>query len=119
MPAGRYRQRGAATLIFTMLLFFTMILVAGFVTRNLALEQRMSVNQYRSTQAFEAAEAGLEWALAQLNNPHQPGSDCTPVASTVATSFRERYLSFSHTDALLAPRTWRNAARFHVRAFGI
>jgi len=24
-------------------------------------------------------------------------------------SFRERYLSFSHSDSLLAPRTWRNA----------
>ena len=108
-PAGLSRQRGAATLIFTMLLTFTTILVAGFVSRNLVLEQRMSVNQYRSTQAFEAAEAGLEWALAQLNNPQRLGSDCAPVTDRVASSFRERYLGYSNIDSMLAPRTWRNA----------
>ena len=108
-PAGPYRQRGVATLVFTMLLSFTMILVAGFVSRNLVFEHRMSVNQYRSTQAFEAAEAGLEWALAQLNNSQRVGSDCAPVTDVAAISFRERYLNFSHSDSMLAPRTWLNA----------
>lgn len=108
-PAMRYRQHGGATLIFTMLLSFTMLLVAGFVSRNLVFEQRMSVNQYRSTQAFDAAEAGLEWALAQLNNPQRLGSDCAPVTDQGAISFRERYLGFSRRDSLMAPRTWINA----------
>ena len=109
MPTGPYRQRGVATLAFAMLLSFTMILVAGFVSRNLVLEHRMSVNQYRSTQAFEAAEAGLEWALAQLNNPQRIGPDCVPVTDVAAISFRERHLSFSHSDSMLAPRTWLSA----------
>ena len=109
MPPKLHPQHGGATLIFTMLLAFTMMLVAGFVSRNLVLEHRMSVNQYRSTQAFEAAEAGLEWALAQLNNPQRLGSDCAPVADRVAISFRERYLSLSHSDSMLAPRTWIDA----------
>ena len=50
-----------------MLLFFIISLVAAYAGRNLIFEQKTSANQYRATQAFEAAEAGLEWALAMLN----------------------------------------------------
>ena len=57
-------QRGAATLIVVMLLFFIVSLVAAYAGRNLIFEQKTSANQYRATQAFEAADAGLEWALA-------------------------------------------------------
>ena len=45
-----------------MVLFFIMSLVAAYASRNLIFEQRTSANNYRSTQAFEAAEAGLEWS---------------------------------------------------------
>ena len=60
-------QRGAAALVVVMMLFFIMSLVAAYASRNLIFEQRTSANNYRSTQAFEAAEAGLEWAIAMLN----------------------------------------------------
>ena len=106
---GSRYQRGAAALVVTMLLFFAMLLVAVFVNRNLVFEQRASANQYRSTQAFEAAEAGLEWAQAQLNNPRRLGPDCLPTSDAAATSFRERYLSFIRTDASFSPTTWNNA----------
>ncbi|MEO8806625.1 MAG: PilX N-terminal domain-containing pilus assembly protein [Burkholderiaceae bacterium] len=101
-------QRGAAALIVTTLLFFAMVLVTLFVNRNLVFEQRASANQYRSTQAFEAAEAGAEWALAQLNNPQRLGPDCEPVAESTATSFRSRYLN--PTIAGFSPRTWNNGS---------
>ena len=58
----------------------------------LVVETRASANQYRSTQAFEAAEAGLEWALARLNDDTPIGDDCLPSADPAAPSFRERYL---------------------------
>jgi hypothetical protein len=51
------KQRGVATLVVVMVLLFLMALVAAYTSRNLIFEQRTSVNQYRSTQAFEAAEA--------------------------------------------------------------
>ena len=57
---GRRRQRGVAALVITVLLFFTMLLASVYLNRNLVFEQRSSANQYRATQAFEAAEAGLE-----------------------------------------------------------
>ena len=60
-------QRGAASLIVVMLLFFVLSLTAAYANRHLIFEQKTSANQSRSTAAFEAAEAGIEWALAQLN----------------------------------------------------
>ena len=63
-PRGR-TQRGAASLVVVMVLFFIITLVAAYTSRNLLFEQRTSANQYRSTLAFETAEAGIEWALAR------------------------------------------------------
>ena len=102
------RQRGAAALIVTIVLFFAMLLAAAFANRNLVFEQRTSTNQYRSTQAFEAAEAGLEWAQAQLNSPARVGADCLASTDTAAPTFRERYLSRGTTG--FAGNSWNNGA---------
>jgi PilX N-terminal len=103
-------QRGAAALIVTMVLFFAMLLAAAFVNRNLVFEQRTATNQYRSTQAFEAAEAGLEWAQAQLNSPARVGADCLASADPAAPTFRERFLSRSSTASGFVGNTWNNGA---------
>lgn len=109
-PPPQADQRGAAALIVTMLLFFGMLLAAVFLNRNLVFEQRISANQYRSTQAFEAAEAGLEWALSQLNNTQKIGADCLSSAANGAVTFRERYLSYQKASSTFAPTTWLNAS---------
>lgn len=101
------RQRGAATLLVTMALFLAMVLVALFVNRNLIFEQRASANQYRAMQAFEAAEAGLEWAVAQLNHAEPMGADCLPTTGIGANSFRERFLRFTIADGSFAGATWK------------
>lgn len=103
-------QRGAAALIVTMVLFFAMLLAAAFANRNLVFEQRTSANQYRSTQAFEAAEAGLEWALAQLNSPTRVGADCLASTDAAAPTFRERFLSRSSGASGFTGNTWTNGA---------
>jgi len=101
------RQRGAATLVVTMLLVFAMLLVVAFANRNLVVEARASANQYRSTQAFEAAEAGLEWALAKVNDATPIGDDCRPSAAVGAQSFRDRQLRYD--GARFGPATWNDA----------
>ena len=89
------QQRGAASLIVVMVLFFIMSLVAAYTSRNLIFEQRTSVNQYRATQAHEAAEAGLEWAIAQLNAGRIGGSCFEAGVTNANTSFRQRYLAIN------------------------
>lgn len=94
---ARHRQRGAATLVVVMLLFFVVSLVAGYASRNLIFEQRTSANQYRSTQSMEAAEAGLEWAQTMLNSGRIDAS-CVKTTDTTLGTFKQRYLVTNPTD---------------------
>ena len=98
------RQSGAATLIVVMVLFFIISLVAAYTSRNMIFEQRTSANQYRSTQALEAAEAGLEWALTQLNFG-RISATCTPSTNTADTTFRQRYLNIDPSTGRILART--------------
>lgn len=120
-------QRGAATLVVVMVLFFVMSLVAAYASRNIIFEQRTSANLYTATSTFEAADAGMQWALGLLNGG-RINDDCQkPAAATVLASpssypsFRQRYLQ---TDAITGnitiqpgvrngpmwPSCWFNAA---------
>jgi hypothetical protein len=85
-------QRGVASLIVVMVLFFIITLVAAYTNRNLIFEQRTSANQYRSTQAYEAAQAGIEWAVAMLNSG-RINESCAPSTSSGDDSFRDRNLT--------------------------
>lgn len=89
----RRRQEGVATLVVVMVLFFIVSLVAAYTSRNMIFEQKTSANQYRSTQALAAAEAGVEWALVMLNGG-RVNDDCAFNAAA-PRSFRERYLNFT------------------------
>lgn len=101
-PCGNGRQRGAATLIVVMVLFFVMSLVAAYTSRNLIFEQKTSANQLRSTQAAEAAEAGLQWALGLLNSG-RVNANCQPSANLADTSFRDRYLFINGETGAVTP----------------
>ena len=104
-PHGQ-AQRGAATLWFSLVLMMAMTLAAYFSNRNMALEQRLAANQVLAAQAFEAAEAGLEWATAQLNNPLRLGDDCQASTTGSAQSFRSRRVVFDASTGMHTPRTW-------------
>ena len=96
-------QHGGAALIVTLMLFLAMALAAFAVNRHLVFEQRSAANHARAAQSFEAAEAGLEWAQAQLNGTQRIGTDCKPSSDPAARSFRERALSLDRgTGAVTA-----------------
>jgi hypothetical protein len=105
-PAPR-SQRGSAALIVTLMLFLALSLAALALNRHLVFEQRSAANQARATQAFEAAEAGLEWAQAQLNEPGPIGADCKPSSDPAAISFRQRYLSIDSVSGAVTPSAMR------------
>ncbi len=107
--ASKPGQHGGASLVVVMVLLFSMALGVAYANRSLLFEQRTSINQYRATQAFEAAEAGLEWAQAMLNDPHAIGADC--LASSSGDSLRERWLRFDAARLRHVPLTWNDAGR--------
>ena len=93
-------QQGVATLVVVLILFFVVSLVAAYTNRNLIFEQRTATNQYRSTQALETAEAGLEWAVSMLNMGRVTDT-CVGSASASDPPFRERYLSISDSGRIV------------------
>jgi hypothetical protein len=99
---AHHPQRGAAALPAVMILFFVLVLIVLYANRGLIFEQRTSANQYRSTQAFETAEAGLEWALASLNNHKSIDAACA-VDATAASSFKGRYTAIDATTGTITP----------------
>jgi hypothetical protein len=103
------RQQGAAALAVTLVLLFISTLVAAYAHRNHLFELSASTNQYRTTQAFEAAEAGLEWAIALLNDPRPIDPACV-AGSPGDTSFRERHAVAASPPAAACVRegsAWR------------
>ena len=97
-------QTGAATLAMAAVLLLVASLVALYAQRRLWFEQQASSNQVRSLRASELAQAGLEWALAQLNTPSQlaDAPSCQAGNDTPgAQLFRERYATPRATQANL------------------
>lgn len=110
-PSPLARQRGAATLAVSLVLLFAMLMTAACVHRSLLFEQRLSANQYREAQAFEAAQSGLDWAIAQLNQSRPVNDRCEPSASGASQSFRERLLASDTTSGRHEPRRWASGAQ--------
>lgn len=86
-------QRGAASLIVVSLLLAVMAIIVMFANRTVIYEQKTSANQYRATLAFEAAEAGIEWTQAMLNNQKYITTACTTSTNSSNPRFRNRYLN--------------------------
>ena len=111
MHRSPQHQRGATTLLVIVVLLFAMTLMASFANRNLVFEQRSAANLVRSTQAFEAAEAGIEWAVAMLNQRQRIDADCRPSQQPHDRSFRERRLRLNSADGTHSALTWDYAGK--------
>ncbi|NJN00738.1 MAG: hypothetical protein HC793_03925 [Aquincola sp.] len=103
LPAIK-RQKGAAALAASLALLFGMTLILFFANRSFIFEQKASANQMRSTQAFEVAEAGLEWATAMLNNRGVINNACVPTVGQ-PNSFGGIYAPRSGTPQNYIPPT--------------
>jgi len=62
------KQSGAAILIITVILLVAALLMMLYSAQNTIFQQKTSSNIMQESQAFEAAEAGLEYAVAYLQN---------------------------------------------------
>lgn len=61
-------QRGSATLVVSVGLLLAITIMVFFIARTNLMEQRIAANDYRGEQAFEAAEAGLEYAIGRIDD---------------------------------------------------
>jgi hypothetical protein len=102
-------QRGVAALFVTVMLCFLMVLAAGLAQRNVVVEEQRSANDLRASVAFQAADAGLEWALARVNDPAPTTDTCLPSADPSAPSFRARMLRIDVASGAVVPSTWDDA----------
>ena len=68
IPGCPPRQRGAATLLISLVMLVAMTLLAVVMARSSLIEIRASANSYRAKQAVEAAEAGLNFGLAHYQH---------------------------------------------------
>jgi hypothetical protein len=91
-PLPTASRRGMATLTVVMVLFFILAMVAAYSNRTMLVEQRGASNTLRAAQAFEATDAGVEWALTQLNGPRLT-STCASSAALGDADFRSLYLT--------------------------
>lgn len=92
------RQRGAATLLMTMILLFSTSIIMLYLNRSIIFEQKTSANQMRSTMAMEMAEAGMEWATGMLNTAYDIDANCA-FLTTTNISFRRKYVQTKWGDA--------------------
>jgi type II secretory pathway pseudopilin PulG len=104
-------QRGSVALPTLLVVLLLMGWLALAAHRSLLVEQRSTSHQVRAAQAFEAAEAGLEWAIAQLNRPQPIDDRCLPTDRPDDRSFRERFVPTESSSEALMPTTWRDGVR--------
>jgi len=107
--APRGAQHGAAALIVTLMLFLALALLALGIHRHLLIEQRAATDHARAVQAFEAAEAGLDWAQGHLNDTRRVDADCRPSVDPAATTFRVRSLAIDRASGAIAPASMQAA----------
>lgn len=60
------KLKGASTLVLTSILLFSMTLIVLFAANYSIFQQKIAANVTRGTQAFEAAQAGLEYGIVYL-----------------------------------------------------
>ena len=101
---------GGASVVVILLLAGLAALLVASAHRSLLAEQRTSANLAHAAQAFEAADAGLEWTLAMLNGGDRLDDRCASAPEDAgASTFLDRHLFDRHpptptdTPAAAAP----------------
>lgn len=96
-------QTGAATLVITAILLVSISLIAIFAGNYSVMQQKIIANGYRSQQAYEAAEAGLEFGI---NYFQQNGS---AIIATATGGFIPPYSDSNTNNVALA-----NGSRYTI-----
>jgi hypothetical protein len=66
MPRTLGKQTGAATLFIALMMLFSLTMIAVFSARTSVTEIQVTANEYRTKQALEAAQAGVEQGQVEI-----------------------------------------------------
>ncbi len=107
-PRHRH-HRGFATLAICCVLALVAALLVAWSQRHVWTERRTAVAAERAAQAQAAAEAGVEWLLARLNEGRPIDAQCRPSSAPGAVGFRVAHVTVG--SVLAPPRavTWNDA----------
>ena len=88
-------QGGAATLFLSLIILLSITVIAFIGGKSARMEQMISANEYRSIEAFHAAEAGLEYGMAWLvgNKPTWLSGTCDGTAAKTLTQLAPNLLA--------------------------
>ena len=67
LKANASYQKGAASLVMSMVILALITFVTIYTSRSILNEQKIANNDYRAKQAFGAAEAGIAEAISYLS----------------------------------------------------
>lgn len=98
------KVHGAATLVVTVMLLVAAALMVIYSAQHGVMQQRSSANQLASARAFEAAEAGLEFAIVYLRSN----------ASTITASPVSGFINYGASNSSLTNVTLGDNSRFSV-----
>ena len=101
-------QRGGVLLITVLGLSLATLAGLMYASRSLVSEQRSSLLQWRTAQAAQAADAGLDWALAALN-AGRLSPQCQPSSDSTATPLGPWWLRVDPTSHRVQPVAANNA----------
>ncbi|MCW8973766.1 MAG: hypothetical protein OQL05_10895 [Gammaproteobacteria bacterium] len=93
---GKY-QRGAATLLISIVVLTTITFITLYTSRAVMTEQKISGNELRSRIAFEAAEAAAEMAIAYISDGRDRDEDGL-LPGVIAGSDDDEFLFDSNGD---------------------
>ncbi|MCD6048077.1 MAG: hypothetical protein K0S08_1724 [Gammaproteobacteria bacterium] len=97
-------QKGVALLVFVFILLLTITWMSIMMAKSGQLAQKISANQYRAQQAFEAAEAGLNFGTVYLAQ-----NKTTIVSDANADGYIDSYSNASITNVTLS-----NGSKFTI-----
>lgn len=98
----RKRMEGAATLIITAILLVAITFIVLFAANYIFFQQRITSNTNRNNQAFEAAEAGLEFSIQYLQ------ANRTAIIATATNGY------INYSDSSTTNVTFTNGSKFSV-----
>lgn len=98
------KQLGAGLLIITVILLLAALLGMLYATNHSVLQEKSTSNQYANNQAYEAAQAGLEFGIVYLAKN----------VSTITGSPSGGYINYGSADANITNITLANNSKYSV-----